>query len=272
MQSEVLPMAVRGERVPPLARARARLHAAGLDEELAGGVDPASRPELSARAAWLCSRRSRAALAGGLYRTLRAAEQPRRLWSAAVEVDREAVRFARPELLALAEALGGDGRIRPRGAALTRRLVTDGTGPLFTGGPDELLGAAREALRALDVGEGLMAGPTNVTMFRTRGRHAGARATQRAACALDGVVEAVDAPGHALVCVPAEDRAAILAARREISALACELAERETCEPRALELAQEIGRRGLPALFTRAGVRRTLEEARHARALLKEGL
>jgi hypothetical protein len=114
-----------------------------------------------------------------------------------------------------------------------------------------------------------MAGSMKVTMFRSRRRDADYRAAQRAACALDGVVEAVDASGHVLACAPAEHRATILAARREISTLACELVEREACAPRALEVAQEIGRCGVPALYTRAGAGRTLENARHARALLK---
>jgi hypothetical protein len=115
-----------------------------------------------------------------------------------------------------------------------------------------------------------MAGTMKLTAPRSRRRDANSRATQRAACALDGVVEAVDAPGHALACTPAEHRAAILAARREISTLASELVERETCAPGVLELAQDIARRGVPALYTRAGARRMLEDARHARALLKE--
>jgi hypothetical protein len=92
-------------------------------------------------------------MADALDRLVRSAEQPARPFSAAVAVDRDAVRFAKPELIALAQVLRRDGRVRPRGVALARRLVTDGAGPLFAGGPDELMRATRAAFRALDVRE-----------------------------------------------------------------------------------------------------------------------
>jgi hypothetical protein len=145
-------MAVRGQRIALSTRVRARLHGARLDDELARGADPGSRPELTARAAWLGGRRSRAALAEGLDHAVWAAVHSPRPWSASVEVERTAVRIARPELLALAATLRRDGAVHPRGVALTRRLLTDGSGPLFSGGPDALLAAAREALRNLEAG------------------------------------------------------------------------------------------------------------------------
>jgi hypothetical protein len=153
MASELIPLQPStGHRRLP-ARIRSRLHGARLDGQLAAGVDPSSTPELAARAAWLCKRRSRVALAAGIERSVDEAERGGSPWSPAPSIHSGAVRFAKPELLGLANVLRRAGRVSPRGVALVNRLVTDGTGPLFTGDADELLRAAREASRALGVRE-----------------------------------------------------------------------------------------------------------------------
>jgi hypothetical protein len=111
-----------------------------------------------------------------------------------------------------------------------------------------------------------------LTIFRPR-RRASGDAAHRAVRALDRLVEDADAPGTGLACLPAEQRAVVLAARREVSALATELAERgDDCEPAAVAIAAKLGRQGVLSLFTAAGARRTLEDARAARALLRRPL
>jgi hypothetical protein len=96
----------------------------------------------------------------------------------------------------------------------------------------------------------------------------GARDARAAARALDKVVEAVDAPAPGLGCVGPDYRAAIRDARREISALATELVERDRSDPAGVALARDIGDKGVLALYSCAGAHRTVEQARTARALL----
>jgi hypothetical protein len=131
------------------ARLRARSLAHRLDEELADGADPRALPELAWRAQHLLRPRSRAQLAHGLRRAVTDARSPRITLSAAIRVARPAVRACAPDMLALAAELGADD-VRVRGVALTRRLLTDGAGPLFCAtSQDELrrvVDAARQAL------------------------------------------------------------------------------------------------------------------------------
>ena len=64
-----------------------------------------------------------------------------------MHVARPAVRACAPALLGLAAELG-DGRVRPQGAAMTRQLLTDGSGPLYCARSDEELLAVVEEIRA----------------------------------------------------------------------------------------------------------------------------
>jgi hypothetical protein len=97
-------------------------HRTRFDEELLGGVDPASTPELRLRARQLTAQRHRRALADSLKDAVLSSERgtaPR--FSASVPVGR------------------------------AERLLTDGNGPLYVRSEhDALWHAAREASAALD--------------------------------------------------------------------------------------------------------------------------
>jgi hypothetical protein len=84
-------------------------------------------------------------------------------------------------------------------------------------------------------------------------------------------VEEADGPGRGLRCAPAAHNACILAARRELSELASDLAERRDASPEAKRLATTLAHRGCAPLFTFAGARQMLADARLARELLVAG-
>ena len=145
-----------GHRVatrPPALRARglATLRHAALDRRLADGADTTDDRELIVRA-WQITRRSaREQLATALDAILIDAERPRRARGARVPVCREEVEVARGEILRLVERLRDLQPVRPRGVALARRLLTDGTGPLYvTSANDELWRRLHRAAAALD--------------------------------------------------------------------------------------------------------------------------
>jgi hypothetical protein len=124
-----------------------RLHAARLDEELACGADPVGSDARAAWAAHLLQPNVRSGLAKGLRRAVADARCVSCARSSAVHVARPAVRACAPSLLALAAELGDRG-VRPRGVALTRRLLSDGAGPLYCGRSEEELLAVVEEIRA----------------------------------------------------------------------------------------------------------------------------
>lgn len=131
-------------RSPRAPRLRARLYGWRLDGDLAAGADPASSPDLAARAAWLCRTRHRAQLAAGLERIVREANRPGRSLTASRPTHRPTIHAARPELLAVATVLRGPHDLHARGLALVRRLLVDDVSPLYTGGVDLLLPALAE--------------------------------------------------------------------------------------------------------------------------------
>ncbi len=121
-----------------------------LDGMLARGADPGARPELALRAAQLTARRHRAALAESLEDVVRSAEGRRRVRSACPPLASREVRAARAALLGLAFQLRQDAAVHPAGVVLARRLITDGSGPLYVHAQhDALWHAAREAGAAL---------------------------------------------------------------------------------------------------------------------------
>jgi hypothetical protein len=96
---------------------------------------------------WLEGRR-RATLASSLLAAVRDANSPRRL-TAAVPVDRRAVRAARADLESLAALLASDEPVNPCGLEAVRDLLHDGGGPLYrTVHEDELREAVQRARRA----------------------------------------------------------------------------------------------------------------------------
>jgi hypothetical protein len=64
---------------------------------------------------------------------------------------RDAVADAYPDLDLLARRLGDSAPVESRGVTLTRRLLSDGTGPMFwSRSPDDLKARVREAIEALE--------------------------------------------------------------------------------------------------------------------------
>ena len=111
------------------ARVAARLFAGRLDRQLIGGADPASRPRLAARAALLTSQSTRDELADGLDVVLARAQRPP---GRARELPRPATVLANAALLReLASVLRGPAPLYAPGIARVRRLLTDGTGPMY---------------------------------------------------------------------------------------------------------------------------------------------
>jgi hypothetical protein len=126
-------------------RLLARLRSRSLDGALIGGADPASSPQLAARAVMLGSRRHRRALGEGLARLVAIAQGAPRRWSPLES--REAVLANSSELHALASMLHGDTPLYVRGLALLDQLLSDGAGPAYRG--DVLaLGSALSAVRS----------------------------------------------------------------------------------------------------------------------------
>ena len=122
-----------------------RWQAARLDRELAAGLSPRSSELLAHHARRITGRRSRISVADGLARTLRSANDAIPAFAAAVRPHGQEVLTARPVLAALERRVRGPEPIAPRGMAMLRSLLTDGTSPLYR--PDEH-GALGSQLRA----------------------------------------------------------------------------------------------------------------------------
>ena len=129
-------------------RVRSVMSASTLDRSLLAGADPDADPILAHRVARLTSRASRRRLAVGLRRA--AQDTPAGARSSRAPTNRAAVHAARCELLALADDLDSERTVHARGVLLTRRLLSDVTGPLFLPADvGDLATAASEARRAL---------------------------------------------------------------------------------------------------------------------------
>jgi hypothetical protein len=116
----------------PLPRLRVWFRRYSLDRRLADGADAGESPELSCRAAQLLSERTRRRLAVWLESTLQDAQRPPRRSSAALPLDRDAIRTARPELLSLARDLAEVREpVEVRGVARAQLLLSDGASPLY---------------------------------------------------------------------------------------------------------------------------------------------
>jgi hypothetical protein len=112
-----------------------------LDEQLAQGDDREATPELRLRAAQLVSPAERVKLANGVETVVRETRGRQ-----------AAVRASADDLLALAQRLCDERPIDVRGAAMTRRLLTDrATSPLYRADVESSLQeAVRSARLALD--------------------------------------------------------------------------------------------------------------------------
>ena len=156
---EVMNTGVRGlhRGLPSLSRRepgvsvllRVLVHRFALDRELADGVDSATRPELTTRAAQLVRPKTRRRYARALHHLIDAAEE-RPGFSAAVPIDRHEVLASRAALLSLAEDLCAPEPVAAQGVAMTGALLRDGSGPLFfPSEPGSAWKAARAASTAL---------------------------------------------------------------------------------------------------------------------------
>lgn len=115
---------------PWSARLAARLLGDRLDRALIDGADPTSSPRLAARAAMLASPATRAELADGLDVILASAQRPP---SRLRVLPRHSALLANASLLReLAGVLRGPAPLYVRGIAMVQRLLTDGTGPMYT--------------------------------------------------------------------------------------------------------------------------------------------
>ncbi|MGO9791093.1 MAG: hypothetical protein ACLP8S_16825 [Solirubrobacteraceae bacterium] len=132
-------------------RLLATVRQAELDRRIADGADTSDDRELAVRAWQIPRAHARPRLASALDTILLDAERstPARRWS--VRVCRQEVEVARGEIQRLAERLRDPRPVRPCGVALTRRVLSDGTGPLYaTSANDELYRQLHRALSALD--------------------------------------------------------------------------------------------------------------------------
>jgi len=137
-------------RRSPWLRVRAWLHRRSLKRALAAGAEPGSSPELAHRAEQLTSLRCRRALAAGLHGTLRDALKAPAPFTAAVPLQRREVLNARDDIEELAQDLLAPGDVQARGVVLVQDLLTQGSSPLFTAGPEgQLDRAVRQARAAL---------------------------------------------------------------------------------------------------------------------------
>jgi hypothetical protein len=105
----------------------------------------------AAREARMTSPLARQRLAEDLEAAVASAERPAAPFSAAVPVSADAARGARSALLDLAERLRAPRPADPVGVRMARKLLVDGTGPLYVPlEPGELRHAALRAMWALD--------------------------------------------------------------------------------------------------------------------------
>jgi hypothetical protein len=129
------------------------LRTSKLDAELARGVDPLARDELSLRTGQLGSPKTRARLAASLVAALELAD--RQLTAAPALkplVPRAEVWACRGLLLELAERLRGDTDPNVQGLAIISRLVTRPDSPLRSDHAEHSLHATlRAALLALEI-------------------------------------------------------------------------------------------------------------------------
>lgn len=113
-----------------LVRIAARLRSHALDGALVEGADASTSPQLTAHAARITTTSMRTKLAASLDGLARSVDEPS--FPGHVLPSRAAVVANATELHALAALLRGHNPVSPRGVAMLRVLVTDGTGPVYT--------------------------------------------------------------------------------------------------------------------------------------------
>jgi hypothetical protein len=152
MPSGVFPVPKRrdsGTGASLAVRIRTRLGRAQLDGELANGADPASSAELALRAEQLSSPGERARIANGLVEALGDARRGEPM-TLRLRPQREVVRYAADDILALVLRLRDDRPVGIAGVAAAARLVDDRRGPMYRHDAGDLHDAVRSAQSAMD--------------------------------------------------------------------------------------------------------------------------
>jgi hypothetical protein len=133
-----------------MLRVRVLLRRERLDRSLAEGCDPLDSAELALRARQLTGPVHRGRLADSIERIVALAEGGSSRLSSAPPLLTRDVRASRAALLGLSQALREEPYVRATGVALARRLLVDGSGPLYVeAGEDALWLAARAAAAEL---------------------------------------------------------------------------------------------------------------------------
>jgi hypothetical protein len=131
------------------------VHASKLDRELAAGVASWASPRHAARSLQLTGARQRRSLAGTIERLAVEARRPPLVGNAAtllIRPARRAIIACEPQLNELSAILRSAVPVTAGGVASLKRLLTDGTGPLYA--PDAandlsaVLGGIRGRLQA----------------------------------------------------------------------------------------------------------------------------
>jgi hypothetical protein len=131
---------------------RTKWRARDLDRQLATGTDPIASDELSLRAGQLGSQRTRTRLSHVLCRAVELATG-RRGPLIATRLRRPDIQATEDLMLALSARLGGGEPVGVAGLAMTSRLVSDRSSPLYRSqGANSLPASLLEALQALDRG------------------------------------------------------------------------------------------------------------------------
>jgi hypothetical protein len=131
-------------------RLLAQLQAPTLDRRLADGTAGRNDWLSTVRADVLQEPATRLTLADGWAAVLQRADDPRRLMDPRVPVMRSRVRAAEADIRAMIDVLRDSLPVPARGVAIANRLLTDGTGPLYSARNGEYLRAAvRSAIHYL---------------------------------------------------------------------------------------------------------------------------
>ena len=135
---------------PSLAiRIRTRFGRGELDRELANGADPAGSAELALRAEQLSSPAERARIANALVESLGDARRGEPM-NLRLRPQREVVRDAAGDSLALVLRLRDDQPVGTAGMATAARLVDDRRSPMYRDDAGDLHDAIRSAQSAID--------------------------------------------------------------------------------------------------------------------------
>lgn len=133
-------------------RTLARVRARSLDERLLAGAPPEESRLLLARSAEILDPHNRNGVARALREMLDDAEHARMNYMRAQVVLRDfQLVKARSQIRDLADMVGGNEPVSPRGVILADRLVRDGESPMFWPSQASIEAALKEARAALDL-------------------------------------------------------------------------------------------------------------------------